>query len=145
LEQYLQFFVDYRQKDWPEQLVSAEFAINNKTHSTTKVSLFMTNYKKELKIGIDIRRKGKIEKMIEFAEKMKKVQEEGVALKRIQEEMKQQADRGRKKVEIWKVRDKVMLSMKDLVFKKQLVKKLVDQYISPSIIDEVVSTNTVKL
>ena len=125
--------------------MSAEFAINNKTHSTTKVSLFMTNYKKELKIGIDIRRKGKIEKMIEFAEKMKKVQEEGVALKRIQEEMKQQADRGRKKVEIWKVRDKVMLSMKDLVFKKQLVKKLVDQYISPSIIDEVVSTNTVKL
>ena len=125
--------------------MSAEFAINNMTHSTTKVSLFMTNYKKELKIGIDIRRKGKIEKMIEFAEKMKKVQEEGVALKRIQEEMKQQADRGRKKVEIWKVRDKVMLSMKDLVFKKQLVKKLVDQYISPSIIDEVVSTNTVKL
>jgi len=38
-----------------------------------------------------------------------------------------------------------MLSTKDLVFKEQLVKKLVDQYIGPYIIDEVVSTNTVKL
>ena len=35
--------------------------------------------------------------------------------------------------------------MKDLVFKKKPVNKLVDQYISPYIIDEVVSTNAVKL
>jgi len=28
LEQYLQFFVDHRQKDWPEWLASAEFTIN---------------------------------------------------------------------------------------------------------------------
>ena len=38
-----------------------------------------------------------------------------------------------------------MLSMKDLVFKKRLVKKLVDWYISSYIIERVVSTNTVKL
>ena len=38
-----------------------------------------------------------------------------------------------------------MLSIKDLVFKEQLARKLVDQYIGPYIIDEVVSTNTVKL
>ena len=35
--------------------------------------------------------------------------------------------------------------MKDLVFKKRLVKKLVDWYIGPYIIDEIVSTNVVKL
>ena len=40
--------------------------------------------------------------------------------------MKRQADRGRKKVEVWKVGDKVMLSMKDLVFKERPAKKLVD-------------------
>jgi len=39
-------------------------------------------------------------------------------LKRAQEEMKQQADRGRKEVEEWKVGNKVMLSMEDLVFKE---------------------------
>jgi len=38
-----------------------------------------------------------------------------------------------------------MLSMKDLVFKERLARKLVDQYIGPYIIEEVVSTNTVKL
>ena len=35
--------------------------------------------------------------------------------------------------------------MKDLVFKKRLMKKLVDQYISLYIIDNVVSTNAIKL
>ena len=47
--------------------------INNKTHSTTKVSLFMANYGRELRIGIDIKRKGKMEKAMEFTEKMKRI------------------------------------------------------------------------
>jgi len=38
-----------------------------------------------------------------------------------------------------------MLSTKDLVFKERLVRKLVDQYVGPYIIEEVVSTNVVKL
>jgi len=38
-----------------------------------------------------------------------------------------------------------MLSTKDLVFKERPVKKLVDQYIEPYTIKEVVSTNAVKL
>ena len=38
-----------------------------------------------------------------------------------------------------------MLSTKDLVFKERPAKKLVDQYIRPYTIEEVVSTNTVKL
>jgi len=81
LEQYLQFFVDHRQKDWPEWLAIAEFAVNNKTHSATKVSLFITNYDRELKMRADIRRKRKVEKAIEFAERMKKIQKEaGAAL-----------------------------------------------------------------
>jgi len=73
LEQYIQFFVDYRQKDWPEWLISTEFAINNKIHLTTKVSLFIANYGRELRMRINIRRKEKMEKTIEFAERMKKL------------------------------------------------------------------------
>ena len=58
---------------------------------------------------------------------MKKVQEKvGVTLRKAQEEMKQQADRGRIEVEEWKKSDKVMLSMKYLMFKERLAKKLVD-------------------
>ena len=146
LEQYLQIFVDYIQEDWPEQLVLVEFAVNNKIHSATNISLFIVNYKRELRMGVDIRRNGKMEKLMEFAERMKRVQEEAVTeLKKVQKEMKQQADKRRKEAEVWKVGDKVMVSTKDLVFKEWLVKKLVDYYVGLYIIDEVVSTNTVKL
>jgi len=89
LEQYLRLFIDHRQKDWLEWLALAEFAVNNKIHSATKVSLFMANYGRELRMGADIRKREKIEKAIEFAERIKKVQEEvGAALRRAQEEMK---------------------------------------------------------
>jgi len=49
-----------------------KFVVNNKVHSATKISLFMTNYGRELRIRADIRRKRKIEKTIEFIERMKK-------------------------------------------------------------------------
>jgi len=89
LEQYLRFFIDHKQKNWPEYLALAEFTINNKVHSATKILLFMVNYGRELKIGIDIRRKEKMKKVMEFAERMKKMQKEaGVILKRTQEKMK---------------------------------------------------------
>jgi len=106
----------------------------------------MAKYRKELRMGVDIKRKEKMEEATEFTERIKKVQEEAeVELKRTQEEMKQQVDRRRRKIEVWKVEDKVMLSMKDLVFKEQLEKKLVDQYIGLYTIKNVISTNAVKL
>ena len=73
MEQYLQFFVDHGQKNWPEWLASAEFIVNNKVHLATKVSLFMVNYSRELRMGGDIRKKEKVEKATEFVERMKKV------------------------------------------------------------------------
>ena len=119
LEQYLWFFVNHRQKDWPEWLVSAEFIVDSKIYLATKVSLFMENYGWELKIEADIRRKGKIEKVTEFAARMKQIQKKaGVALKQIQEEIKKWTDRRRKEVEPQRKEDRVMLSIKDLVFKE---------------------------
>ena len=73
LEQYLRFFINHRQKDWPEWLLSAEFAVNNKTHSTTKMSLFIANYGREMRMGVELRRKRKMEQAMEFAERMRKV------------------------------------------------------------------------
>ena len=64
---------------------------------------------------------------MEFVERLKKVQEEaGAALRKAQEEMKRYADRKRKETEEWKKGDRVMLSMKDLVFKERPVRKLVE-------------------
>ena len=42
-------------------------------YSTTKVSSFMANYRRELRMGADIRKKRKVKKVTEFAERMKKV------------------------------------------------------------------------
>jgi len=120
--------------------------VNNKVHMATKVSPFMANYRRELRMEGDIKKKGKVEKATEFVEKMKKVHEEaGAALKKVQEDMKRQADKGRKETEDWKKGDRVLLSTKDLVFKEKPVRKLVDQYVGPYTIEEVVSTNAVKL
>ena len=100
LEQYLRFFVDHKQRDWLEWLVSAEFVVNNKVHIATKILPFIANYERELRMGGDIRKKGKIERAMEFVEKMKKVYEEaGVALKKTQGDMKRQVDIERKETE----------------------------------------------
>ena len=47
------------------------------------MSPFIANYRRKLRMGIDIRRKRKIEKVMEFVERIKKVQEEaGAALRK---------------------------------------------------------------
>jgi len=79
-------------------------------------------------------------------ERMKKVHEEaGAALKKTQEKMKRYTDRGRKEMEKWKKGDRVLLSIKDLVFKERPVQKLMERYIGPYVIEEVVLSNAVKL
>ena len=106
----------------------------------------MANYGRELRIGGDIRKRGKIEKATEFVERMKKVQEEaGTVLKKAQKDMERQVDKRRKKSKNWKKKDRVLLSIKDLVFKEKSVRKLVERYIEPYRIEEVVLTNAVKL
>ena len=120
--------------------------MNNKVYIATKVLSFIANYGRELRMGGDIRKKGKVEKATEFVERMKKVYEETrMALKKVQEDIKRQVDKGRRESKNWKKGDRVLLSTKDLVFKEILVRKLVDQYVSLYTIKEVVSTNVVKL
>ena len=97
-------------------------------------------------MGGDIRKKEKVESAMEFVERIKKVHEKAeAALKKTQEEMKRYADRGRKETEKWKKGDRMLLSTKDLVFKERPVWKLIERYIGPYAIEEVVSTNVVKL
>jgi len=63
--------------------------MNNKVHLATKMFTFMVNYSRELRMEGDIKKKGKVEKAMEFVERMRKIQEEaGVALKKVQEDIK---------------------------------------------------------
>ena len=74
--------------------MTAESVVNNKVHSAIRVSPFMANYERELQIRADIRRKGKVEKAMEFVERMRRVQEEvRTALRKVQEKMRRLADR----------------------------------------------------
>jgi len=77
---------------------------------------------------------------------MKKVHEEARAtLKKMQEEMKRYVDQSRRETEEWKKGNRVMLSTKDLVFKEKPVWKLTKRYMGPYEIEEVISSNAVKL
>ena len=68
--------------------------MNNKVHTATKVSPFIANYRRELQIGVNIRRKGKVEKAMKFIERIRRVQEEvGAVLRKAQEKMRRQTDR----------------------------------------------------
>ena len=117
LEQYLRMFINHRQEQWPDWLGTAEFAYNNKIHSSTKVSPFKASYGQDPRIGFEIRRKGKYEGAEKFVMKMKEIQEEAKAvLGKAQEEMKKYADRKRAEVDEYKVKDLVMLSTKDLKY-----------------------------
>ena len=73
LEQYLRFFVNHRQKNWPEQLVLVKFTVNNEVYSATKVSPFMENYDRKLRMEANVRKKKKVEKTTEFVQSIKKI------------------------------------------------------------------------
>ena len=104
----------------------------------TKVLSFMANYKRELRMEGDIRKRGKVESAMEFVERMKKVYEEvGVVLKKMQEDIKRQANKRRKETKNWKKGNRVMLSTKDLVFKERPARKLVNRYVGPYTIEKV--------
>ena len=47
--------------------------VKSKDYAATKILLFMQNYRRELRIEADIRRKEKVEKMTEFIERTKKI------------------------------------------------------------------------
>ena len=96
----MRFFVEHRQKDWLKWLVLAEFVMNNKVHTVTKVSSFIVNYGKEVRMEGDIRKKEKVESVMEFVERIKKVYKKAVAaLKKTQEEIKRYTNRNRKEME----------------------------------------------
>jgi len=115
LEQYLQIFIDHCQEQWPEWLGMAEFAYNNKAHSSTKVSPFKANNGQSPRMGFKLRKKGRFEGAEKFAKRMEEVQSEAkAALTKAQEEMRWYTDRKRGEVVEYKVGDLVLLSTRDL-------------------------------
>ena len=148
LEQYLRMFIDHRQEQWPDWLGTAEFAYNNKVHSSTKTSPFKANYGQDPRMGFEVRKKRKYKGAEKFVIKIKEVQKEAKAvLGKVQEEMKKYADRKRAEVDEYKVGDLVMLSTKDLKYQMvgRRTEKLTERLVGPYKIKKIVSSNTVEL
>jgi len=103
LEQYLRMFIDHRQEQWPEWLETAEFAYNNKVHSSTRILFFKANYRQDPRMEFEGRKKGKYVRAEKFIEKMKEIQEEAKAvLEKVQEEIKKYTNRKREEVDNYK-------------------------------------------
>jgi len=148
LEQYLRMFIDHRQKQWPEWLGTAEFAYNNKAHSSTRTSPFKANYRQDPRMGFEGRKKGKYVGVEKFVEKMKKIQEEAkAALGKVQADMKKYADKKRLDIEEYKVGDLVMLSTRDLKYQMvgRRTEKLTERFVGPYKIKKIISSNAVEL
>jgi transposase InsO family protein len=54
LEQYLRCTVNYQQDDWLDLLSQAEFAYNNITHASTRISPFFANYSFHPRFSLEI-------------------------------------------------------------------------------------------
>jgi len=148
LEQYLRMFINHRQKKWPDWLETAEFAYNNKAHSSTKVSPFKANYRQDPKMGFEMRRKGKYKGVEKIMTRIKEIQKEAKAvLGKAQEEIKKYADRKREEVDEYKVGDLVMLSTKDLKYQmaSKRTEKLIERFIGSYKVKKIILANAVEL
>jgi len=148
LEQYLRIFINHRQEQWPEWLGMAEFAYNNKAHSSTRISPFKANYGQDPRMGFEGKKKRKYEGAERFVTKMKEIQEEAkTALGKAQEEIKKYADRKRAEVDDYKVGDLVLLSTKDLKYQMvgRRTEKLTERFVGPYKVKKIVSSNMIEL
>ena len=113
-----------------------------------KVSPFEANSSQNPRIGFKLRKKGKFEGAEKFAKRMKKVQEEAkTVLGKVQEDMRQYADRHRVEAVGYKVGDLVLLSTKDLKWQivRQRSEKLVEQFVGSYKIKAIIFSNVVEL
>ena len=143
LEQYLRLYINHKQSNWSEQLATTEFAFNNKVHIATKSSLFKVNYERKLRIDFEIRKKEKNVKAEKFVKKIEMYEEIKAALRKLQEEMKRHADKNRKKAVEYKVEDRLLLSIRDLVW--QIRNSKIKKIVRPYKIKKIILENIVKL
>ena len=116
IENYLRIFINYHQSDWDEWLPLAEFAYNDRVHSATGVSPFFADSGRHPYKGTAPQTKSSNPTAQEFADGMKKVQEEvGAALKKSSEAMKRFYDQKRKPSVEYKAGDLVWLEATNIM------------------------------
>jgi len=76
VEQFLQLFVNQRQDNWDKWLSIAEFAYNNRVHTSTHSSPFMLNTGQHPRLGVELLRESRLETLNDFTSRMENATEE---------------------------------------------------------------------
>src|SRR5882724_6359622 len=76
VEQFLRLSVNQRQDDWDEWLSIAEFAYNNRVHTSTHSSPFMLNTGQHPRLGVEPLRESRFGTLNDFTSRMEKATEE---------------------------------------------------------------------
>jgi hypothetical protein len=145
IEQYLRMFVNQRQDDWTEWLPLAEFAYNNRVHSSTRRTPFEIDTGQHPRMGVEPRRQTRVEAVEEFTSRIQKATEEAQsALKQAADDMSRFHDRHRGEDTTFKVGDKVWLDSRNIKTTRP-AKKLDYRWFGPFPIEQVISKNAYKL
>ena len=54
MKQYLKYYVNYQQNNWIKLLFAVQFTYNNSIQTFTEISLFQTEYEKNMQINNEI-------------------------------------------------------------------------------------------
>lgn len=130
LEDMLRAYVNYRQDDWDEYLVSAEIAINNSAQSSTKFSPFFMNY--GFHPNFPLRQKLKANNPTAedvFQTLSSTLEQAKLNLQRAQQRQSHYANLKRREVE-FEVGDRVYLSTENLRIENR-APKLASKFIGP--------------
>jgi hypothetical protein len=145
IEQYLRVFVNQRQDDWAEWLPLAEFAYNNRVHSSTRRTPFEMDNGQHPRMGVEPRKQTQLEAVEEFTSRIKQATEETQsALKQAADDMSRFYNAKRSDSVKFTVGDKVWLDARNIKTTRPS-KKLDDRWFGPFTVEQVISDNAYKL
>ncbi|KAL5514485.1 hypothetical protein ACEPAG_2574 [Sanghuangporus baumii] len=145
LEQYLRCYVSYRQTDWAEYIDIAEFAYNNRKHSTTHQSPFYTLYGWHPHLDVAETGDSNVPEAIDHLEELRQVQQEAYnSIRQANEAMKLYADLHRGKLPEYKPGDEVLLDMRNLS-RLEPTKKLAMKWAGPYKVEKAVGQVSFRL
>ena len=131
VEQFLHLFVNQRQDNWYDWLLIAEFAYNDRVHTSTQTSPFMLDAGQNPQLGFKPIHETRLKSLDNFTSRMAQATEEAqAALVKAADDMAQFYDTHQCEAPQYNVGDKVWLSSEN-VRTAHLTKKLNYKWLGP--------------